>query len=380
MLKNLIEQVMDTKGGFTPKTFSFITKRKECQSFVNLVKGKKPLFILVIGSTETALTPGLSAAGKNIEQLKLTPALDADFLVLKKEDFKKDIPISPSGIPSPVILSKAMIEMLELNVDIIDTGAFVKPFVKHISLNMGQAKSISTGSALGPVKTDFLFQKGEKLAHSLTDYPYIIIGECVPGGTTTALSVLCALGLNAFDLVSSSFPEGNNFWKSQIVKEALLENAKCFSAIKKNPLKAIEFFGDPMQAFVTGFIKGADKVNLPIMLAGGSQMLTVYYMAKTILGRDPNDTVVATTSWVINDKNAKTKKLADMVNAPLISSNINFKNSTYEGLIAYENGHIKEGVGAGGLMTASEIIMSDITPEKIVSEIERVYSSINISS
>lgn len=375
MLKNLIEQVMDTKGAFTPKTFSFITKRKECQYFINQIKGKKPLFLLIAGSTETSLIPGLSAAGKNLEQLKLTPALDADFLVLKKEEFKnsnKTVPVSPKGIPSPVILSKAMVELLNLETNVVDVGAFVKPFVKHISLNMGQAKCISTGAALGPIKTDFLFQKGEKLALNLSNHPYVVIGECIPGGTTTALSVLCSLGLNAFDLVSSSFPEGNNLWKNQTVKDALLNHAKSFAHIKKNPLKACEFFGDPMQPFVAGFIKGAEKVNLPIILAGGSQMLAVYYLTKMILGRDPHDTIVSSTSWVTNDKNARTKRLAEMTSAPLISSNTSFKDSKYEGLLAYENGHIKEGVGAGGLMTVAELY-KDISQEQIISEIEKVY-------
>ena len=71
------------------KSFSTITRVKECQNFINRVKDKKPLFILVIGSTETALIPGISAAGQNIEQLKLTPALDSDFLLFKKEELSE---------------------------------------------------------------------------------------------------------------------------------------------------------------------------------------------------------------------------------------------------------------------------------------------------
>ena len=192
------------------KSYSFVSESKECQNFINKVNGKKPLFILVIGSTETALIPGISAAGQNIEQLKLTPALDADFLITKPEEFTKKLPVSPNGIPSPAILSKAMIELMSLDVCIIDTGAFVKPEKAHIDLNMGPAKCLTTGLALGPVKTNFLFQKGEKLGLNLSNYSYVIVGECVPGGTTTALSVLCSLDINAFDLVSSSFPEGNH--------------------------------------------------------------------------------------------------------------------------------------------------------------------------
>ena len=371
MFKNLLEITKDTKA----KSYSFITKWKECQNFVNKVKGKKPLFILVIGSTHTALIPGISAAGQNIEQLKLTPALDADFLMFKKEEFKGNLPTSPKKIPSPVILSKAMIDLLDLDISVIDTGAFVKPQGKHISLNMGPGKCLTTGAALGEIKTDFLFQKGEKLGSNLSDYPYVVVGECVPGGTTTALSVLCALGINAFDLVSSSFPEGNNLWKNQTVKDALLANANLFSAIKKNPLKSVEYFGDPMQAFVTGFIKGAQKANLPLMLAGGSQMLAVYCLAKRVLDSELHHTVVATTSWITNDKNARTKKLAEACGAPLISSNVHFKDSKQEGLFAYELGHIKEGVGAGGLMVAADLY-KDVLQEQIVNEIEKVYMQV----
>ena len=366
-----IEQIIHKKI----KSYSFVSKSKECQNFVDKTKGKKPLFILVIGSTETALIPGISAAGQNIEQLKHTPALDADFLITKLEEFKRNIPVSPSGIPSPVILSKAMIELLGLDVSIIDVGVFVKPKKTHIDLNMGPAQCLTTGLALGPVKTSFLFQKGEKLGLNLSNYPYVVIGECVPGGTTTALSVLCSLEINAFDLVNSSFPEGNHLWKNQTVKDALLNNSEKFSSVKKNPLKAVEYFGDPMQAFLCGFIKGAQKANLPVMLAGGSQMLAVYYVSKLLTGFNPYDTVVATTSWITNDKNAKTKRLAELVSAPLISSNVNFKESKHKGLYAYEEGHIKEGVGAGGLMVTASLY-KDLTIEEITNTIENLYSKV----
>ena len=370
---DITEKIKELSGLNKDKSFSLITKGRDCQNFINKVRGQKPLFILVIGSTETALIPGISAAGQNIEQLKLTPALDADFLLLEKENFNKKIPVSPNGIPSPAIISKAIIKLLELDICIIDTGAFVKPECNHISLTMGSAKCLTTGKALDQIKTDFLFQKGVKLATNLSQHPYIVIGECVPGGTTTALSVLCSLGINAFDLVSSSFPEGNSMWKNQTVKEALLTHSKAFTSIKKNPLKATEYFGDPMQPFICGLIQGAQKSHLPIMLAGGSQMLAVYYLAKRILEYDPHDTIVATTSWITNDKNARTKKLAELCGVPLVSSNVSFKDSKHAGLKAYEEGHIKEGVGAGGLMVTADLY-KNISQEDIVSEIENLYS------
>ena len=354
------------------RPYTCLTKVKECQSFIDKTKGKKPLFLLVIGSTETALIPGISAAGKNVEQLKHTPALDADFLFSKDISIDKKIPVSPNGIPSPIIISKAIVELLELDICVIDVGAFIKPEGEHISLNMGPAKCISTGDALGPIKLNFLFQKGEKLLNNFLDYPYIVVGECVPGGTTTALSVLCSLGIDAFDLVSSSFPEGNNLWKNQTVRDALLKNVNVFSQIKKNPLKAMQFFGDPMQPFVCGLLKAAQKANMPIVLAGGSQMLSIYYLTSLLLEYPPHDTVIATTSWIANDKNANIKKLAEKINAPVIASNVNFKNSTIEGLLAYEEGHIKEGTGAGGLMIVADLY-KDFQIQEMIEKIEGLY-------
>ena len=360
------------------KAYTCITKVKECQSFVNSAQGKKPLFLFITGGTETALIPGISGAGQNIEQLKHIPALDADFLVSNIDELKNNSFLSKDKIPSPVILSKAMIDLLGIDISVIDTGTFIKPKKIHVDLNMGPAQSISTGSALGPIKTSFLFQKGEKLGSNLSQYPYVVIGECIPGSTTCALSVLCALGINAFDLICDSFPESNLLWKNQTVKDALLDNAKLFSVIKSNPLKAVEFFGDPTQAFISGFIKGAQKAKLPVLLAGGSQMLASYYIAKLLMGYDPCDTIIGTTSWVVNDKSARTKRLAELVGVPLMCSSVSFKSSQHEGLRAYEEGHIKEGVGAGGLMVLANIYQG-LAQEEIISKIEEVYSRVYTS-
>lgn len=355
------------------KAYSFINKWNNCQNFVNKVKGKKPLFILVIGSTETALIPGISAAGKNIIEMKNTPALDAEFITAK-DNSTKAFPVSPEGIPSPVILSKALVDYLGVEVFIIDVGAFVKPTCNHLDLNMGPASCLTQGEALGKVKINFLLQKGEKLASNIDRHPYYIIGECIPGGTTTALSVLCALGINAFNLINSSVPEGNSFLKNQTVKETLLEHAHLFSEIKQNSLKAVEYFGDPVQAFICGFIKGLQKFNTPLMLAGGSQMLAIYYLSKLILERHPLDTVVATTSWIANDNKANFKKLAELTDTPAVASTVNFALSEISGLQAYEAGHIKEGVGLGGLLTTANLY-KDLNKEQIIDIIEKSYKS-----
>lgn len=358
------------------KTLNIINKWQYCREFIQLVSNEKPKFILAVGSTKTALLPGLSAAGKNTEALKQTPKLDADFIAKTIESNKGSIPISPHGIPSPAIITKAIINLLDLEYELVDTGAFVKPSSEHLSLNMGPADCLTTGNALGGIKLKFLFNQGEKLALKYKGTPYVVLGESIPGGTTTALSTLCALGINAFNLVSSSLPEGNHFIKNHTVKESLLENAGKFEQIKKNPLRAVEFFGDPVQAFICGFISKAQEINLPIVLAGGSQMIAIYFIARRYLEKDLKNIVVGTTSWVAEDSNSSTKELASLTDCPTIASTLNFNESTHDGLRKYEEGHIKEGVGAGGLLVASSLYKS-LDQVTLLKEIEGVYRAIS---
>ena len=357
-------------------TYSILNKWKDCSDFIQTVKNKKPLFVLVIGATATSLIPGISAAGRNTEELKLTPALDAEYLVLIQEKFNKKIPVSPSGIPSPVILTKAVLKLLGIDIVVIDAGAYIKPECEHISLNMGPGECISTGNSLGPIKTKFLLQKGEKFSQNLkSKYDYVIVGECIPGGTTTGLSLLASLGIDAFDLTSSSSPEGNHFIKNFTVKEALMNHVSKFSDIKNNPVKALEYFGDPVQAFITGFLKGTQKENLPVLLAGGSQMIAIYYLTKLMLEHSLYETVIGSTSWVANDKNAKVKRLCELTDAPFMFSNVSFSSSQFDGLKAYEEGHIKEGVGAGGMMIAANLY-KNFSLDEIFNAIETEYQSV----
>ena len=70
----------------------FINREKAAESFVNSLVGKRPVFILVIGTTETAKIPGITAAGKSVESVDKTPAADAEVLLLGRPRCINEVP------------------------------------------------------------------------------------------------------------------------------------------------------------------------------------------------------------------------------------------------------------------------------------------------
>jgi NaMN:DMB phosphoribosyltransferase len=127
---------------------------------------------------------------------------------------------------------------------------------------------------------------------SLTDC--LVIGESIPGGTTTALSVLRALGFDA--KVSSSIPDNPVKLKNQIANSALdrIDSDHPYSIVAK--------VGDPMIPFVAGMLSSASSVS-NVILAGGTQMAAVLAFASKI-GFNQENTAIGTTSYITNDESA----------------------------------------------------------------------------
>jgi uncharacterized protein (TIGR00303 family) len=179
---------------------------------------------------------------------------------------------------------------------------------------------------------------------SLTDC--LIIGESIPGGTTTALAVLKALDFDA--KVSSSIPNNPIELKNQIVNSALNR------IDSEHPYSIVAKVGDPMIPFVAGMLSSASSVS-NVMLAGGTQMAAVLAFASKI-GFNEEKTAIGTTSYITDDDSANfvnlVKEIADI---PAISVNPGLENSQYPGLKAFSEGFAKEGVGAGGTIISSMI-------------------------
>ena len=69
---------------------------------------------------------------------------------------------------------------------------------------------------------------------------------------------------------------------------------------------------------------------------------------------NPKAVVVGTTPWVTNDPSGGTIALAQEIgDVALMTSELSFAQSIYPELQAYEQGFVKEGVGAGGSAIAA---------------------------
>ena len=82
--------------------------------------------------------------------------------------------------------------------------------------------------------------------------------------------------------------------------------------------------------------------------------------------------VVGTTAWVATDRSGDTIALAELIpHIPLISTALSFADSKYPQLQVYEQGFVKEGVGAGGAAIAASLYR-DWGQVELLDSIERL--------
>ncbi len=309
---------------------------------------EKPLFVCILANTETAKIPYISAAGKTIELTDYTPAADAELVETGKALSIKEPAMTPSGAPTPAVLTRASMLLTGIPCFFINAGLRIRPLVPTIDLNGHPGGDIRQGQAV-PDAFD-IYRKsralGEKLG-KLSDF--VIIGESIPGGTTTAMGVLRAMGYDG--KVSSSFPENPVKIKERVVDEAMRYSGISFGDLRNLPLDAIFHIGDPMMAAAAGLVDGLNKRTV---LAGGTQMVAVLSIIKH-LGLERNVSI-ATTKYVVDDISANFADLAETLGYQAFSADPGFAHSRRSGLRMYENGDVKEGVGAGGAMLAASML------------------------
>jgi uncharacterized protein (TIGR00303 family) len=344
------------------------TSPLQAQQWLDLYRGKLPVFICVLGFTDTCLIPGISAAGKTPEDRRYTAIADAEFLACGVQT-NPDRPLPPliAGA-SPVYISRAIVAALDLPSYIFNAGLPIAPTIPHIDLAGMPAACLTTGAALPLKIVEHLYQQGlswgEKLA-ALHPDSYLVIGECVVGGTTTALSLLTGLGIDALGKVNSSHPVCNHHQKAEIVAKGLSHLKKIHHSPSTihhslSPLELVAAIGDPMQVVVAGMAISASRTT-GVLLAGGTQMLAVAALINAIglhqdLEINTAQIIVGTTAWVAGDRSGDTVALAQLIpQIPLISTNLSFATSQYPQLQVYEQGFVKEGVGAGGLAIAASL-------------------------
>ena len=338
------------------------------KQFINSLEKSQFSFCLVISYTETSEIPGITIAGADKEFLKFTSPADAEFLRHGHCKCIDTIPMSPDGKPTPALLTKVALDSGKIPHFVVNAGSKISPDTSYFDSQLEFGKNISESTALSPEKVSEAVEFGKIIGKSICKpNECLVIGESIPGGTTTALAVLKGFGINTS--VSSSMPNNPIEIKNQTVDNGL-------KRLKSDdPMNVISELGDPMIAVAAGVLSESSKITR-VILAGGTQMTAVLAFAKQI-GYNRQNIAVGCTSYIIDDIDAKfLETIKQIDNIPVLSIDPLLSQSKFPGLKSYAEGFVKEGAGAGGCMIAS-LLKTRMTSEKLLELIEKEYQRVS---
>lgn len=331
-----------------------------------------PHLLLAAGTTETARIDGISAAGADPTLLAHTPAADAELLAFGDVVRAPTVPASPTGCPTPALVTRAARDVLGFEATTVDAGLAVETGAPTVDIKAEPGADVREEVAVPDAG-----EIASRARQWVRDLPVdrVAVAETVPGGTTTAMAVLEALGERA--TVSSSLPENPVGRKRTVVAEGLdasdLDPGDCAG----DPIAAIRAVGDPVQATVLGLLQGAGDADVTVECWGGTQLLAIAAATRHtgvfdgsarpadesapsndgLAGSDddrapPHDgpLTVATTSYVADDESAATRALAEDVGVDLRVTDPGFDSFGHDALARFAAGEAKEGVGMGGAM------------------------------
>ena len=100
-----------------------------------------------------------------------------------------------------------------------------------------------------------------------------------------------------------------------------------------------------------------------------------YKLDPSIVGK----VIHGTTRWLVKDQNSDVRKINDRItnDIPIVYVNMDYSDSPYEGLQAYEWGFIKEGVGCGG-SSIGAIVSSEgkVDCDTLLDKVHEIYRRI----
>lgn len=314
---------------------------------------KNPLFVGILANTMLSTVPGLSGAGPNPEGSLLVPVLDAELIWQGKITSMDATPNTKSGCPTPASITRAVLDLTGAPCLFINAGLFHQTTIPVLDMNGKPGEDPRTLPAVPDALR--LYHDGIRIGKMLNPYDMLIVGECVPGGTTTALCVLRALGYDA--QVSSASVQSPSSLKEEVVSAVF----RRIGSIPGESLVLIREVGDPMMAVAMGICNGYSG---RIILAGGTQMLAVAALIKASGSQIPN---VATTVYVRDDPDASCDKTAQEIGVTITYVDPGFGEIGHSGLVRYCIGEVKEGMGCGGAMMLAALMGH--APEEITNAI-----------
>ena len=354
----------------------YVQNKNDGEIFLKRLEGKDPLFTCVIGTTNTAKIQNISAAGAHPEITDYTPPADMELLLLGKCKCIDGVPITPDGIPTPALITMSALKMADIPMIVACGGVAVKPQVPFLDFGGFPGGDIRTGKAVEAASEVIQRARiaGENLARAVD---YLVIGESIPGGTTTALGVLLAMGIDAEGKVSSSMPDNPHSLKIDAVRSGLAASGEKFGSLKNDPIKAISCVGDPMMPAFAGLAMGAAS-KVPVIMAGGTQMTAVLAVIKALQPSIIPNLAIATTRWVASDPSSDLAGIVRQIGkVPIFAADLNFGSAKFDGLRVYEKGIVKEGVGAGGSAVAAMVkTRGSVNKVTLLTKIEQNYEAL----
>ncbi len=349
--------------------------------FIKDLVGRKPLFLLTISNTKVAEIPGITVAGADPQLVKYTPIADAELLEFGRCKSISGVPATPDGKPTPALITKTALQLGKIPHLIVNAGAELKPQTAYLDLGAeGPSDNITINRAMSRSLVEKVFERARRVGETIAKLAdCLILGESIPGGTTTALAVMCGLGIDARGKVSSSMPINPHDLKSKVVSNAMKRLNLRIGDLEADPLEAVSSLGDLMMVAVSGIALGSQQQKTPVILAGGTQMAAVLAVMQKLLGHSPERVAVCTTRYVLEDESANLASLISSVNSsvPLFATDPSLAKSSKQGLRAYAEGFVKEGVGAGGSILGALLHSNfTITMETFLQQIERNYETV----
>jgi len=306
--------------------------------------------VLCAGTTRTAGIDGISAAGAEPELMAHTPGADAEILTYGRPVRSPVVPVSPSGCPTPAVVTRAVVERLGLDTAVVDAGLAEPTGAPTVTVGATPGGDIRESDPVPSAPG--AFAAARQFGRRLPD-DELFLAETIPGGTTTALGVLCALGeADALDgAVSSSLPENPLGLKREVVTEALAASSLEAGDAAGEPTVALRRVGDPVLAVVTGIAAGALETDTAVTLAGGTQLVA----AAACLRHDGHEGTLplATTAFVDADPSIDLDRAADALDLSVTVTDPGFPDD-HPAMAAYNAGEAKEGVGMGGALAVAD--------------------------
>ncbi len=338
--------------------------------FCESLRGKSATFLFALSNTQTANIQGITQAGIP-GKIYLTPTLDSEFVCTGEVRSLESIAETPKGVPTPALITRA-VHLLKpySNIELLNLGLEVHPKVNYFDIHefgIKPSRSIALDANIDAMK---LFQKALEFGqHFECKDDYVILGESVPSGTTTASATAQALGYECKNFFSSSFKNVPNKVREETILNAL-KNIKdeddLFTILGK--------VADNMLIFNAGFILGLNN-KIKLVLAGGTQMACVLLIVNSILKTmggefETSNLALCTTKWVYEDENSDIKALLELLDFKINAyySDFDFSISKHPALKLYDEGEAKEGVGAGGALMYG--LLNGLEKEEIIKKVE----------